>query len=304
LAAKGGAPLEQLSVEEARQEAARGQAVDVVKLPADIEDHTISGGPSGTILIRIVRPKGRMDPLPVVMYFHGGGWVLNDRESFDRLLREIANGAGAAVVFVEYSRSPEARYPVAIEEAYASTKWIVENGQSMNTDPSRLAVAGDSSGANMATVVALLAKQRGGPKIHFQVLFSPTTDANFDTPSYKEFAEGHFLTREAMKWFWNHYAPDVSVRELPTAAPLRASVEQLRGLPPALIITGECDPLRDEGEAYAHKLMEAGVKVVATRYLGTIHAFVFLNAISETPGARAAIGQANDTLRNIFLKLD
>jgi acetyl esterase/lipase len=188
LAAKGGAPLEQLSVEEARQEAARGQAVDVVKLPADIEDHTISGGPSGTILIRIVRPKGRMDPLPVVMYFHGGGWVLNDRESFDRLLREIANGAGAAVVFVEYSRSPEARYPVAIEEAYASTKWIVENGQSMNTDPSRLAVAGDSSGANMATVVALLAKQRGGPKIHFQVLFSPTTDANFDTPSYKEFA--------------------------------------------------------------------------------------------------------------------
>jgi acetyl esterase len=144
-------------------------------------------------------------------------------------------------------------------------------------------VVGDSSGGNMAAVVTLLAKERGGPPINFQILFSPTTDSNFDTPSYQEFATGYFLTREAMKWFWNHYAPDIAVREQPTAAPLKASIEQLKDLPPALVITGECDPLRDEGEAYARKLMQAGVRVIATRYLGTIHAFVFLNAITEAP---------------------
>jgi hypothetical protein len=206
------------------------------------------GGPKGEISIRIVRPKDNAELLPVVMYFHGGGWVLNDKESFDRLLREIANGAGAAVVFVEYSRSPEARYPIAIEEAYAATKWIAENGRSIRVDPSRLAVVGDSPGGNMAAAVTLLARERGGPIIDFQILFSPTMDSNFDTPSYKEFATGYFLTREAMKWFWNHYAPDVAVREQATAAPLKASVEQLKGLPSALVITGEFDPLRDEGE--------------------------------------------------------
>jgi acetyl esterase/lipase len=168
------------------------------------------------------------------MYFHGGCWVLNDKESFDRLLRETANAAGAGVVFVEYSRSPEARYPVAIEEAYVATRWIAENGRSINLDPSRLAVVGDSSGGNMAAAVTLLARERRGPNIDFQILFSPTMDSNFDTPSYQEFATGYFLTREAMKWFWNHYAPDVAVREQVTAAPLKASVEQLKGLPSAL----------------------------------------------------------------------
>jgi acetyl esterase len=274
-----------------------------MKLPADVEDHIIPGGPKGEISMRIVRPKERTDLLPTVMYFHGGGWVLNDKESFDRLIREIANGAGAAVVFVEYSPSPEARYPIAIEEAYAATRWIAENGRSISVDPSRLAVVGDSSGGNMAAVVTLLAKDRGGPNIDFQVLFSPTVDASFDTPSYQQFATGYFLTRDAMKWFWNHYAPDVAVREQVTAAPLKTSVEQLKGLPSALVITGECDPLRDEGEAYARKLMQAGVRVTATRYLGTIHAFVFLNAITETPAARAAIAQANNTLKEVFAEV-
>jgi acetyl esterase len=250
--------------------------------------------------VRIVRPKHLIGRLPVVIYFHGGGWVLGDKETHDRLIREIANGAKAAVVFIDYSLAPEVQYPVAIEEAYAATKWLAENGKSINLDPSRLAVAGDSVGGNMATAVTLLAKERGGPKIGFQVLFYPVTDASFDTPSYHQFAEGYFLTREAMKWFWNHYAPDLASRNQPMAAPLRASTEQLRGLPPALVITGECDVLRDEGEAYARKLDDAGVTVTMTRYPGIIHDFVMLNAITDTAATRDAIAQANKSLRKVF----
>jgi len=300
LAAQGSPPLYQLSVEDARAVLSEAQAGDVPKQPADIHDCTIPTGSTGEIAIRIVRPQGNTDKLPVVMYFHGGGWVLGDRQTHDRLIREIANGANAAVVFVDYTRSPEAQYPVAIEQAYAATKWVAENGDSINVDSSRLAVVGDSVGGNMSAVVTLLAKERGGPKIDFQVLFYPVTDANFNTPSYQDFAEGYFLTREAMKWFWNQYAPDLSVRNEPAASPLQASVDQLKGLPPALVITGEYDVLRDEGESYAHKLMQAGVPVTATRYLGTIHDFVMLNAITDTPAPRAAIAQACAILRGIF----
>ena len=302
LAAKGGPQIYELSVEDARGVLSGAQSGQVEKLPADSEDRLIPGGPKGQVAIRIVRPKGSTGALPVVMYFHGGGWVLGDVETHDRLIREIANGAHAAVVFVDYSRPPEARYPVAIEEAYAATKWVSENGKTINVDCSRLAVAGDSVGGNMAAVVTLLAKQRGGPQIHFQVLFYPVTDADFDTPSYQQFAEGYFLTREAMKWFWDHYAPDVAIRTQSTASPLRATIDQLRGLPPALVINGECDVLRDEGEAYARKLIQAGVHVTALRYMGTIHDFVMLNAITDTPAARSAIAQANDTLHKVFTK--
>jgi acetyl esterase len=236
------------------------------------------------------------------MYFHGGGWVLNDQETYDRLIREVANGAEAAVVFVNYTRSPEGRYPVAVEEAYAATQWGATNGVTLGLDTERLAVAGDSSGGNLATVVALLAKERGGPALACQVLFYPTVDADFDTDSYQQFAGGPFLTRNAMKWFWDQYAPDVARRAEPTASPLRASVDQLRGLPPALIMTAEFDVLRDEGEAYARRLGEAGVPVTAVRYLGTIHAFTVLNALANTPAARAAIAQASSVLRNVFAK--
>jgi acetyl esterase len=298
----GGPPIEELSVADARLNASALQAGSVAKLPATIEDRTIPRGPGGEISIRIVRPQGATCALPVVIYFHGGGWVLNDQDTYDRLIREIANGAGAAVVFVNYTRSPEAHYPVAIEEAYAATRWVAANGAALRLDGSRLAVAGDSSGGNMATVVALLAKERGGPDIDCQVLFYPTVDADFDTDSYQQFAEGPFLTREAMQWFWDHYAPEVAVRSKPTASPLRASLEQLRGLPPALILTAEFDVLRDEGEAYARRLSEAGVAVTAVRYLGTIHAFTVLNAITETPAARAAIAQANSVLRKVFAR--
>jgi acetyl esterase len=295
-----GPQLYELSVKDARAVLTDAQAGPVAKLPADIEDHIIEGGPVGQVSIRIVRPEGNKEALPVVMYFHGGGWVLGDKDTHDRLIREIANGAQAAVVFVNYTPSPEAQYPVSIEEAYAATKFIAENGKQFNLDAARLAVVGDSVGGNMVAAVTLMAKERQGPKIGYQVLFYPVTDANFDTDSYKKLATGHFLTREAMKWFWNNYAPDLETRKQITASPLQASVDQLKGLPPALLITGEFDPLHDEGEAYAAKLNEAGVRITAIRYLGIIHDFVMLNAVTNSPQARSAIALANSNLRDFF----
>jgi acetyl esterase len=299
---QGGTPIYQLSPKDARKILSDLQAAQVAKLPADIDDLDIPVGPEGRVSIRIIRPKGNKEILPVVMYFHGGGWVLGGKDTHDRLVREIANGANAAVIFVNFTPSPEAKYPTPIEEAYAATKYISENGNNFSLDSSRLAVAGDSVGGNMAAAVLLLAKERGGPKIDYQVLFYPVTDANFDTQSYQQHATGIWLTREAMKWFWNNYLPDEEARRQPTASPLQASVDQLRGQPPALVITDENDVLRDEGEAYAHKLIQAGVDVTAVRYMGTIHDFVMLNALAGTPAACSAIGLANENLRAVFAK--
>jgi len=300
LMAQGGPPLSQRSVADARSMLAGIQAGTVEKLPVEIEDRTIPGVDGGQLSLRIVRPYDGWATLPVVMYFHGGGWGLGDTHTHDRLIRELANGAHAAVVFVNYTPAPEAHYPVSIEEAYAATMWVAEHGQTLNVDPTRLAVVGDSVGGTIAVAITLLAKARGGPAIRFQLLFYPVTDATFATPSYQEFADGPWLTREAMQWFWNHYAPDTCVRHEPTASPLHATLEQLQGLPPALVITAESDVVRDEGEAYAHKLMQAGVPVTATRYLGTMHDFVMLNALTHTPAARAAIAHANNALRKAF----
>ncbi len=303
LEAQGGPPLYTLSPADARAVLSKVQAsVAVTKLPADIEDRTILGGPTGEVSIRIIRPRGVGGALPVVMYFHGGGWVLGDKETHDRLVREIANGAQAAVVFVDYARSPEARYPVAIEQAYTATTWAAEHGAEMRLDPSRLALAGDSVGGNMVATTTLLTRQRGGPRIALQLLFYPVTDASFDTPSYRQFAEGPWLTRAGMQWFWDSYLPDGARRAEPTASPLRASPDQLRGQPPALVTTNEADVLRDEGEAYAHKLMAAGVRVTAIRCLGTIHDMLLLNPIADTPAPRAAIAQANAALRQAFAR--
>lgn len=302
-----GPPIYTLSPEQARAVLSGLQAGSVTKSPADIENRTIPGGPNGNyIQIQIVRPSGRGNSnssnkiLPVVIYFHGGGWVLGGPDTHDRLVRELANDANVTIVFVSYTPSPEAKYPVSLEEAYAATKWVAENGQRINVNSSRLAVAGDSVGGNMATAVALLAKERGGPPIAFQLLFYPVTNASFDTPSYMAYQDGYWLTSEAMKWFWDNYVSNQTNLKEPTVSPLQASVEQLRGLPPTLIINGEFDVLRDEGEAYAHKLMEAGVPVTAIRYLGTIHDFVMLNAISDTPAARAAIDQASHILKKVL----
>ena len=220
--------------------------------------------------------------LPAIIYLHGGGWVLSDADSYDRLLRELAAGTGAAVVFVNYTRSPEAHYPVAIEECYAATRWIADHGRELRLDPSRLALVGDSSGGNLAAAVTLLAVERSGPHIAYQVLVYPVTDANFDTASYREFADSPILTRDD-EWFWDHYAPDPAMRTEPTASPLRASPDQLAHVPPALVITAELDVLRDEAEAYAHRLTTAGVAVTLTRYPASIHGFLSLNVLAQTP---------------------
>lgn len=300
--AQGGKPLYELSPREARKVLSDLQSgEDVEKLPADIEERNLPGGPGDRgVSVHIVRPKGRTDALPVILYFHGGGWVLGDTGTHDRLIRELAHGTQAAVVFVNYTPAPEAQYPVQLEEGYAALEWIAENGTSLHLDPSRLVVVGDSVGGNLATAVAMMAQERNGPRIDRQVLFYPVTNADFETGSYREFATGHFLEREGMKWFWDCYLPDPVRRAEPHASPLRASFEQLRDMPPSLIIVGENDVLRDEVEAYAHKLAQAGVPVTATRYLGTIHDFVMLNPITHTPAPREAIRQAIATLRTAF----
>src|SRR5215467_9098709 len=281
-----------LSVAEARSLFARGQAiVPVVKLPADIETRTIPTDSLGDLSIRIVRPANNKSKLPVVMYFHGGGWVLGDFETHERIVRDIVNGAEVAVVFPEYTCSPDAHYPLANEQAYAATKWVAEHAHEIGVDASRLAVAGESAGGNMATVVCMLAKQRGGPKIAAQVLFYPSTSSNPDFPSRQQFADGYYLTALTGRWFWQHYSGGAAIHTEPTACPLCATVEQLAGLPPALIITAECDVLRDEGEAYARKLAQAGVNVTCTRYLGTLHGFNVANALAGSSASRASIAQ-------------
>ncbi|MBO4255930.1 alpha/beta hydrolase [Streptomyces griseorubiginosus] len=274
------------------------QSGEIAKPAVDEEWITVSGGPTGQVRTRMVKPAGVTGTLPVIIYIHGAGWVFGNAHTHDRLVRELAVGAGAAVVFPEYDLSPEVRYPVAIEQNYTVAKWVVEQGSTKDLDGSRLAVAGDSVGGNMTAALTLMAKQRGDVPLVQQVLFYPVTDASFDTPSYHQFAEGYFLRRDAMQWFWDQYTTDEAERAQITASPLRASTEQLEGLPPALVITGEADVLRDEGEAYANKLREAGVPVTAVRYQGIIHDFVMLNALRETHAAEAAINQAVATLRS------
>jgi acetyl esterase len=297
LAAAGGPPLYTMTPADARAVLADAQAQPVAKLSAEIEDTTFPVGPTGSVNIRIVRPPGVKEPLPVLFHIHGGGWILGDKDTHDRLTRELAIGSRAAVVFVDYERSPEARYPVAIEQAYASILYVVEHAKELNVDATRLAIFGDSVGGDMSAALMLMAKERNGPRFSLQVLYYPVTDANFETDSYNTFAEGPWLTKKAMQWFWDAYLPDKSARKQPTATPLNATIDQLRGLPEALIVVDENDVLRDEGEAYARKLSQAGVRVTSERYNGTIHDFVLLNAISDTPAVRSAVAQATSALR-------
>jgi acetyl esterase len=273
------------------------QSGDVTKPAVDEEWITVAGGPTGSVRARIVKPAGATGTLPVILYIHGAGWVFGNAHTHDRLVRELATGANAAVVFPEYDLSPEARYPVAIEQNYAVAQWIVTEGTTKDLDGTRLAVVGDSVGGNMTAALTLMAKERGDVPLVQQVLFYPVTDASFDTPSYHQFATGYFLRRDGMQWFWDQYTTDPAQRAEITASPLRATTEQLTGLPPALVITGEADVLRDEGEAYANKLRQAGVAVTAVRYQGIIHDFVMLNALRETHAAEAAITQAVTVLR-------
>lgn len=278
------------------------QSGQVAQPSVDEEWITVPGGPTGSIRTRVVRPAGIVGALPVILYIHGAGWVFGNAHTHDRLVRELAAGARAAVVFPEYDLSPEARYPVAIEQNYAVAQWVTTHGATKDLDGTRIAVAGDSVGGNMAAALTLMAKERGDVTLLHQVLFYPVTDARFDTPSYRQFAEGYFLRRDGMQWFWDQYTTDETERAQITASPLRATTEQLTGLPPALVITGEADVLRDEGEAYANKLRIAGVAVTAVRYQGIIHDFVMLNALRETHAAQSAINLATTTLRQALTR--
>jgi acetyl esterase/lipase len=292
-----------MSVEHARKALTDVQASTAVQMmPADIEELDIPGGPKGKVHVHIVRPQGSTGMLPVTVYYHGAGWVLGDFAIFERLVRALSNKSGSALVFVDYDRSPEAGYPVILEEDYRALEYVGENGRQHDLDTSRIAIAGDSVGGNMTAVVAMMAKQRKGPEIRFQLLFYPVTDAGMDTGSYRQFPAGYWLARDGMKWFWDNYLPDKETRKQPLASPLRASLDQLKGLPPALVITDENDVLRDEGEAYAHKLMEAGVPTTAVRFLGTVHDFVMLNALADTPASKGAIDLASDMLRKAFAR--
>jgi len=297
LAASDGPPLYTLSPADARAVLDGAQAGDIPMAPAEIEDHTIPGGPDGTVSITVVKPATRNGNLPVVVYTHGGGWILGNFGTHQRLVRDLTDQTGAAFVFVNYPPSPEARFPVAIEQVYATVQWVARYGAELGLDGSRLAIAGDSVGGNMTAAVALMAKQRGGPAIRLQALLYPVTNAAFDTASYDQFAEGPWLTRKAMQWFWDAYLPEVEERTNPLASPLQATVDQLRDLPPALVITDEADVLRDEGEAYSRKLRQAGVDVTAVRYEGVFHDFMMLNALADTNATRTATRQTARALR-------
>src|SRR6266704_6041034 len=281
-----------LGPEKGRLALDEAQSGSVSKHPVDIEDLTIADGPSAQVALRILRPQNAQAPLPVILYIHGAGWVFGSPQTHDRLVRELAVGAGAAVVFPVYRLCPEVRYPTALEECYTAARWVGRFGQEHGLDARRLAVAGDCVGGNMATVLTLLSRERGEPDIRLQLLFYPVTDAAFDTASYYQFAEGYHLRRDAMMWCWDQYTRHPGERSEITASPLRASIQQLHGLPPALIITAEADVLRDEDEAYANKLRQAGVRVTAARFQGTIHDFVMLNALAQTAAARGAIALA------------
>ena len=286
-----------LDIEQGRKTVDSVQDGDIAAPAADVEELTIAGGPTGEVSLRVYRPAGSVGVLPVVVFTHGAGWVFGNAHTHDRLVRELTTRAEAATVFVNYSLSPEAKYPVAIEQIYTALEWVGERGAEHDLDPGRMAVAGDSVGGNMTAALTLMAKQRGGPRIAAQLLYYPVTDASFDTGSYHQFATGYWLRRDAMQWFWDQYTTDPADRAEITASPLRASTEQLTGLPKALVIVGEADVLRDEGEAYAAHLREAGVPVTAVRYQGTVHDFVMVNALRDTQAAKAATAQGGDFLR-------
>ncbi len=295
VAAMGGLAFHRMSVAEARNTLAAAAGMQgLQEAVARVEDRTIPG-PQGDIPVRIYNPGGT-GALPALVYFHGGGWVLGSLDMVDGICRSLANRAGCVVVSVEYRLAPEHKFPVAAEDSYAATRWVAAYAAALGVDPARLAVGGDSAGGNLAAVVALMARDRGGPTLVQQLLIYPVTDSALDTPSYLENADGYLLTKDAMAWFWNHYARAAADRSNPYAAPLRAS--SLQGLPPALVITAEYDPLRDEGEAYAARLRAAGVPIELTRYHGMIHGFFGMAGVLDQ--AKRAIEQASGALRTAF----
>lgn len=291
-----GKPIEQLTPHEARQVLIGAQKG--VTLPSAQVAEKIITVNGQSIKLKIVKPDNATGTLPVFMFFHGGGWVLGDFPTHERLIRDLVRSSGAAAVYVDYTPSPEAHFPVAINQAYEATKWVAEHGQEIGVDGSRLGLVGNSVGGNMVASVALQAKQFNGPKIRYNVMLWPVTDANFDSTSYKQYENGYFLTKNMMKWFWDNYTTNVSDRNNILASPLRATTQQLKGFPQTLIQTAELDVLRDEGEAFGRKLDAAGVPVTVTRYNGMIHDYGLLNPLSQEPTVKTALEQAGAALQN------
>ncbi|AOC97233.1 Carboxylesterase NlhH [Flavobacterium anhuiense] len=287
-----GKPLEQLSVTDARNVLVGAQKSVQVDYSGIEETEKVISQNGLKVKIHITKPKGAKANAPVFIFIHGGGWVLGDYPTHRRLVRDLVVESGAVAVFPDYTPSPEAKYPVAINEIYAATQWVSENGKEIGVDGKNLAVVGNSVGGNMTAAITLMAKDKKGPHIKLQVLLWPVTDANFETESYNLYANGRFLTKNMMKWFWDNYLPDTAKRTEKYASPLQASLAELKGLPPALVQTAENDVLRDEGEAYARKLNEAGVPVTLTRYNGLIHDYGLLNPIANVPAIQTAVQQA------------
>ena len=296
LEALGAPPMNTLTPEEARQ------SLDMSPLAGEPEEvgkveNTAVPGPLGDIPVRIYTPKGE-GPFPALVYYHGGGWVIGDLDAVDVPCRMLTNRANCVVVSVDYRMAPENKFPAAAEDCYAATKWVAENAASIQVDPERVAIGGDSAGGNLTAVVALMARDRGGPSLVYQMLIYPVTNRDYETVSYRDNGDGYFLTKDSMVWFWNHYLREEQDAVNPYASPLLA--DDLSGLPPALVLTAEYDPLRDEGEAYAQRLEAAGIEVEATRYNGMIHGFFWM------PGAldqgRKAIEQAGSALSRAFAK--
>jgi acetyl esterase len=292
-----GIKIETLSKEDARNTFAVVQALATVDLSGIEESEKTITADGFTIKLNIVRPLGTDEKLPAFIFIHGGGWIIGDYDTHKRMVRDLAVLSGFAAVFINYTLSPEAQYPQAVHEVYAATKWVAEHGEEINIDGKNIAIVGNSAGGNMATVAAILAKEHNGPEIKQQILLWPVVDADYETVSYQQFGEQRFLTTAMTKWMFGNYVPDPNQRKEIYASPLQATVEQLRGLPPALIITSENDVLRDEGEAYGRKLAEAGVPVTCIRYNGTIHDFGCLNALAEIPQTKSFLIQAAAELK-------
>jgi acetyl esterase len=291
IASGGGPPLYEMPLADARGVARMMIEFGGPEEPVARVDNRHVPGPTEPIPIRVYRPS-MGERLPAVMFFHGGGFVLGDLETHDRQCRRLANGSGCSVIAVGYRLAPEHRYPAAAEDAYSATCYVAEHGSDFGIDPSRIAVAGDSAGGNLAAVVALMARDRRGPALQCQLLIYPVTDFTDESPSMQEF-NGHFLTIEMMDWFANQYVPSSTDRRSPYASPMYAT--DLRGLPPAFVVTAECDMVRDQGEAYARKLLEAGVQVELKRYDGMIHPFISLGGVIDD--GHVAIDEAAAVLR-------
>lgn len=294
--AADGQPLYKMTPQEARNFLENLQSQTHKEISANTTDTTILTE-AGNVDIRVVKPQHTEEKLPVILYLHGGGWILGGKESFDMLIKKLAVFTNSTVIFPDYSRSPEVQYPTALNEIYAVLEYIFQNPEEFNIDPQRIAIAGDSAGANMATVTALRAINKNGPKILFECLFYPVTNSDMDTKSYDLFKDGPWLSKKAMEWFWEAYVPDKKLRDDIYISPLKAEEEDLSKLPQTLIITAENDVLRDEGEAYARKLDSAGVDVLNVRINGTIHDFLMLNALADTLPARGAMALACTMLK-------